>query len=238
MAKIKKKSDKTMLSPEEEIRSITHSISDVYQKYRLQVNVAVTLVAVIAIVLLVSAFVKAGNERKAGQLLSAAYEAYSPGGSTPPANYPLALQRFQEVVKQYKGTVSGAIAQFSVGNTYMQMGQPEAAVKEYDAFLRDHSGDKFLSGLVHQRMGYAYLALGKQEEAKKAFTQAESLIGTGAATLELARIYDRSGDSAEAQKRYKEISEKIPTTAWASEARMKLPPPDLKTPAKPAEAAK
>jgi tetratricopeptide (TPR) repeat protein len=184
----------------------------------------------------VSSFVKAGNERKAGQLLSAAYEAYSPGAAAP-ANYPLALQRFQEVVKQYKGTVSGAIAQFSAGNTYMQMGQPEAAVKEYDVFLKDHSGDTFLSGLVYQRMGYAYLALGRQEEAKKAFTQAESLIGTGAATVELARIYDRSGNSAEAQKRYKEISEKIPSTSWASEARTKLPPPNLTIPAKPDGAA-
>jgi tetratricopeptide (TPR) repeat protein len=236
MAKIKKKSDKTMMSPEEEIRSITHSVSDLYRKYRQQVNVAVTLVAVIALVFLVSSFVKAGNERKAGQLLSAAYEAYSPGAAAP-ANYPLALQRFQEVVKQYKGTVSGAIAQFSAGNTYMQMGQPEAAVKEYDVFLKDHSGDTFLSGLVYQRMGYAYLALGRQEEAKKAFTQAESLIGTGAATVELARIYDRSGNSAEAQKCYKEISEKIPSTSWASEARTKLPPPNLTIPAKPDGAA-
>ncbi|MHB8844238.1 MAG: tetratricopeptide repeat protein [Nitrospirota bacterium] len=237
MAKIKKKSGKTMLSPEEEIRSITHAVSDQYQKYRQPINVAITLLVVVALGLMVASFMKSGNEKKAGQLLSSAYDAYSPGGAAP-ANYPLALQRFQEVVKQYGGTVNGAIARFSIGNTYVQMGQLDAAVKEYESFLKDNAGDTFMKGLVSQRLGYAYLALGKQEEAKKAFTQAESLIGTGAATLELARIYDRAGNSAEAQKRYKEISEKLPATAWASEARLKLPPPDIKLPAKPAEAAK
>jgi tetratricopeptide (TPR) repeat protein len=229
MAKIKKKAGRTILSPQEEIQNITHNVSGLYETYRQQVNVAVTLLVLVVLVGVVYSFVRSNNEKKAGQLLSAAYEAYSPGAAAP-ANYPLALQRFQEVVKQYGGTVSGMIAQFSIGNTYAQMGQPEPALKEYDAFLKEHGGNRFLAGLVHQRRGYAYLALGRQEEAKKAFAQAESLIGTGAATLELARLYDRSGNIAEAQKLYKEINDKIPGTAWAQEARAKLPPPELKLP--------
>lgn len=237
MAKIKKKSDKAALSPQEEIRHITHSAAGLYETYRQQINVAATLLVLIVLVALVYSFVQSSNEKKAGQLLSSAYEAYSPGGGAP-ANFPLALQRFQEVVKQYGGTVSGMIARLSIGNTYLQMGQPESALKEYDSFLKEHGGNRFFAGLAHQRRGYACLALGRQDEAKKAFSQAEALIGTGAATLELARLSDRSGDTAAAQKYYKEITENIPSTAWAQEARAKLPPPEMKPPVFPSAGTK
>jgi tetratricopeptide (TPR) repeat protein len=95
--------------------------------------------------------------------------------------------------------------------------------------------------MVYQRMGYAYLAMGKGDEAMKAFGNAEKLAGTGPATLELARLYDRAGNSQEALKKYKAISDDLPSSAWASEARAKLPPPDLgqaKKPEQPGAAAK
>lgn len=240
MAKIKKKITRTMLSPEEEIKSITHTISDYYQAYRQQANVALTLVALVLIVLTVYLLVQAGNEKKSGPLFAAAYDAYDPGGGSPP-NYPLALQRFQDVAKQYGGTTSGAIAEFYIGNTYASMGQPDAALKEYEAFTKKHGGETFLMGMVYQRMGYAYLAVGKGDEAAKAFGKAEALSGTGAATLELARLYERSGNSQEALKKYKAISDDLPSSAWASEARAKLPPPDLgqaKKPVQPGGATK
>jgi len=233
MAKIKKKTTKTILSPQDEIKSITHTVADYYQAYRQQANIALTLVALVLIVLTVYSLVQAANEKKSGQLFAAAYDAYDPGGSTPP-NYPLALQRFQDVVKQYGGTTNGAIAEFYIGNTYASMGQPDTALKEYEAFTKKHAGPTFLLGMVYQRMGYAYLAVGKSDEAIKSFSKAETLVGTGGATLELARLYELSGNSQEALKKYKAISDDLPSSAWASEARTKLPPPDLGQ-AKPAQ---
>jgi len=240
MAKIKKKTTKTIMSPEEEIRSISHSVTDYYQAYRQPFNVAVAVIALVLIGAVVYSFVKTGNEKKAGELFATAYEVYAPGGGAP-ANYPMALQKFQEVVKQYGGTTTGAIAAFYIGNTYAGMGQTDAALKEYEAFTKKHSGEKLLLGMVYQRMGYAYLAVGKRDEAVKAFGQAEALSGTGAATVELARLYDSSGNMPEALKKYKAISSDLPSTSWASEARTKLPPPDLgqaKKPEQPAAAAK
>jgi tetratricopeptide (TPR) repeat protein len=188
--------------------------------------VAIAVIVLALAVTLIYSFIRSANEKRASQMLSAAYDAANPGGGAP-ANYPLALQRLQDIVKQYGGTVNGAVAQFYTGNTYMQMGQPEAALKEYEAFIKKHSSETFLLGLVYQRMGYAYLAMGKQEEAVKAFGQAETIAGTGPATLELARLYDRAGKSQEAQQRYKDINEKLPSSSWAIEARQKLPPPAL-----------
>ena len=39
-----------------------------------------------------------------------------------------------------------------------------------------------------EALGYAYIALGNREEAVKSFSKAESVGGTGPATLELARL--------------------------------------------------
>ena len=225
MPKIKKKM-KAQMQSEDEIRSMAHNVSHYYQVYQKQFNAAIAVIVLALAVTLIYSFVRSGNERKAIQILNAAYEAYSPGGGAL-SNYPQALQRFQDVVKQYGGTVSGATAQFYTGNTYVQMGQPEAALKEYETFIKKYSNETFLLGLVYQRMGYAYLAMGKQEEAVKAFVQAEAINGTGPATLELARLHDRAGKSQEALKKYKEISDNLPSSAWAMEARKKLPPPAL-----------
>jgi tetratricopeptide (TPR) repeat protein len=225
MPKIKKKA-KALMQPEDEIKSMAHHASGYYQAYQKQFNVAIAAVVLVLAITLIYSLVRSSNEKKAGQMLSAAYDVYNPGGGAP-ANYPQALQRFQDIVKQYGGTMNGAIAQFSLGNTYAHMGQPEAALKEYEAFINKYSSEKFLLGLVYQRIGYVYLAMGKQDEALKAFGQAEAITGTGPATLELARLYERAGKSQEALKRYKEISDSLPSSAWAREARMKLPPPNL-----------
>jgi len=228
MQKIKKKI-KTQMQPEDEIRSIAHNVSDYYQAYRKPFNLAIGVVVLVLAVALIYSFVQSSNEKKASQMLSTAYDAYNPGGGAP-ANYPQALKRFQDTVSQYGGTLNGAIAQFYAGNTYVQMGQLEAAIKEYETFTKNYSGEKFLLGLVYQRIGYTYLAMGKQDEAVKAFAQAESIAGTGPATLELARIYDRTGKIQEALKSYKDITNNLPSSAWAMEARAKLPQPAMGQP--------
>ena len=67
-------------------------------------------------------------------------------------------------------------------------------------------------------MGYVNIALGKKADAVKAFEQSESLIGPGASTLELARLYEAAGNVAGAQQQYKLIADKLAGTAWAMEA--------------------
>ncbi len=228
MPKIKKKSARSAKHTQEEIKSIAHNVADVYRAHRQAANTVITLVVLFFAVWFVYSAIQSGNERKAGLLFDSAYEAYSPSGGAP-ANYPLALQKFQEIAKEYGGTVNGAIARYFAGNALMAMGQYEPAVKEYETFVKKYSHRKFLLGPVYQRMGYAYLDLGKQGDALKAFEKAEAAEGAGVATLEMARIYEEKGNIQEAQRKYREITEKLPATTWAMEARSKLPPPDIST---------
>jgi tetratricopeptide (TPR) repeat protein len=237
MAKIKKRAPKRDLTAREEFRSIAEGVADFYRAHRNPFNIVLTAVVIVLVVMVGHSLISSNKEEQAGRLLDQGYQALEPGGGMP-ANYPVALQRFQDVVNQYGGTLSAAIAEYSVGNTYEQMGQHEQAVREYEKFTHLYGKEHFLLPFVYQRMGYAYLAMGKEAEAVKAFTMAETTGGAGPATVELARIYDREGKTADALKQYKVVSEQLSGTSWALEARTKLPPPDLQAPvSKPAGTA-
>jgi predicted negative regulator of RcsB-dependent stress response len=229
MAKIKKKAASVTLQPDEEIRSIAHQAADTYRSYRLQFNVVLTVVVVALLGWGIYSYAQADRERKAGRILDAAYGLLNPAASVPP-DLPKALQGFQEVVNEYGGTLSGAMAQYFLGNTLVQLGRTDEALKVYELFLQRYSGEKLLAAMVYQRLGYLHLGRGNREEAVKAFLRAENIGGAGPATAELAGIYERAGNTEEAQKKYTELSEKLPATTLALEAKMKLPPPDLKAP--------
>ena len=85
-------------------------------------------------------------------------------------------------------------------------------------------------GMVYQRMGYVYRGLGKKDDAVRSFQRADELLGTGMATVELARLYEQTGKVEESRRKYKEIKENLPNTQWAFEAMTKLPPPPQPAP--------
>jgi hypothetical protein len=78
--------------------------------------------------------------------------------------------------------------------------------------------------------------MNKQAEAIQAFEQADTLAGPGIATLELARLYEATGKTAEAQTKYKLIVEKLKGTIWAMEAMTKVPREAVPTAGAPKEA--
>ena len=234
MPTIKKRvTGKKKQQPEEEIRSAFHAVTQYIERYKKQAGIAVAVALMIVIAYAAYALVQSSRDKTAAQLLPAARELYSPAGAMQP-DYQKALAQYQEIANKYPGAMSGAIAQYYIGNCLANLGRTEEALKEYRKFIDEHSGNKFLLGLVHQRMGYLYGSLDNQTEAVKSFALAESLLGTGLATMELAKLYELSGNPAESQKKYKEITEKLPATTWAMEARTKLPPPNLTPPPTPA----
>jgi tetratricopeptide (TPR) repeat protein len=222
MQTIKKKGYAAPKQPEQEIITIAHIVSDFLAKYRKQFTVSVSVLAVIIVLWAGFALMRSQQEQKAGPLVAAAYEIYSPANGAA-GDYAKALELYRGIQKKYPGTKSAAIAQYYVGNCLMNLGRPEEAIKEYQAFLSKYAGEKFLSSLVYQRMAYAYQALGKQEDAKKAFEQAESLLGPGVSTVELARLFEAAGNKPEADKKYKVVADKLMGTSWAMEATAKVP---------------
>jgi tetratricopeptide (TPR) repeat protein len=153
--------------------------------------------------------------------VASAYGYYSPSQGIG-ADFTKALDLFRSVQKQYSSTGSGAIAQYYVGNCLANLGRNDEAIKEYQAFAAKYAGDKFLLGLVYERMGYVYSGLGKQADAIKAFEQSEALLGPGVSTMELAQLYEAAGNITGSQQKYKLIASKLAGTAWAMEAMGKI----------------
>jgi len=226
MPTIKKRTTKSLKEPQEEIKNAVHHATDMYQKNPQQFAFGAIALVVLLVVAGGYLWVRSANEKKAARQLSIAFELYKPAGGEA-ASYQKALENFQEIRKTYKSTISGAIAQYYIGNALVNLGRNDDALREYQSFVSQYAGEKTILGLVYQRMGYIYLSQDKKDEAVKSFEQSEKLVGTGAATFELARYFDKAGNMGEAMAKYKDIAEKLPGTSWAMEARLKLPPPNI-----------
>ncbi len=216
MPTIKKRGYASPKQQEQEILTIAHTVSSALSPYRKAISLALAIIAAVVVIGAVYSIVRSQQEQKASPLVAAAFEAYGRSGAAGP-DYQKALELFRDVRKKYPNTVSGAIAQYYAGNCLVNLGHPDQAVAEYESFLKAYDGQKFLLGLVYQRLGYTYKNMGRQDDAIKAFEKAETLNGPGAATVEVARLYEASGNVPEAQKKYKEVLEKLQGTSWAME---------------------
>ena len=218
MPTIKKKAYGAKNQQEQEIVTIANKVSEIMQSNKKVINVAVSVLAVLLILVSGYMLMKSMDERKAAPLLDAAYKQYK----SPIPDYAKSLELFRDIQRKYPSSLSGTIAAFYVGNCLMDLGRNEEALKEYQAFTNKYSRDSFLLGLVYNRMGYLYISMGKRDDAIKAFEQADSLAGPGIATVELAKLYETAGNSAESQKKYKMIADKLAGTASAREAMGKI----------------
>jgi tetratricopeptide (TPR) repeat protein len=222
MPTIKKRSKGVKIQQEQEIVTLAHKVSHLMEGYRKPLQLAAVVIAVVIVLYAGYSIVRARQDEKAAPLVAVAYEYFNPSSAGMSADTRKALELFREIQKQYPNTQSGAIAQYYIGNCLMNLGRPEDALKEYQAFVSKYSGDKTLLGLVYQRMAYAYRGLGRQDEARNAFEKSESLTGPGIATIELARMYESMGHMAESQKKYKTILDNLGGTSWGMEAMSKV----------------
>lgn len=220
MATIKKKGYAGQKHREQEIESFARTVSDWVAKNSRLFTVTASVLAALIVLFAGYALKRSLDEQKAGMLLAAAYEAYNPSAGSPP-DHARAFELFRDVAEEYPSSLSGSLARYYGANSLMNLGRTDEALKEYEYFT-SHYKDPFLLGFVYQRMGYLYSSFGKQAEAIKAFEKADALNGPGIATLELARLYEATGKTGEAETKYKTIADRLPGTAWAVEARAKV----------------
>jgi len=220
MPTIRKKSSSAKKTSEPEIINAAHKVSAFASKNGKQLSIAAAALLVLLVIVSGYLIVRSGNDKKASALLSAAYQYYSPSAGTQP-DFQKALELYRDIGKKYSGTMSAAVAQYYAGNCLAGLGRFNDAVKEYQQFMNKYSGEKELAGLAYQRMGFAYNALGSRDDAAKAFEKSEAMLGPGAATAELARLYELAGKPDEAAKKNMVIKEKLQGTSWDRELKAK-----------------
>jgi len=218
MHTIKKKGFATSNQTEPQLMTLANKARDLVSLHQKNLTIAAAVIAAVLVIAAGYTLFQSSNDKKASALLAAAKGFYQEQAGVAP-DYTKALALYRDVQKNYPHTMSGAIAQFYIGNCLVNLNQPNEALKEYETLAKKYSGEKDLAGLAYQRMGYVYNALGKQSEAIASFEQAEAVLGPGLATVELARLYERAGNGAEAQKKYKVISEKLGGTTFAPEVK-------------------
>jgi len=220
MPTIKKRVSSTKKSSEPEIMNAVHMSATYLSKYRQQMIIAAASIAVLLVIIAAYTMVQSGNDKKASALLAAAYQVYSPASGMQP-DFKKACDMYLDISKKFSGTTSAAVAQYYAANCLVNLGQMNDALREYQIFANKYSGNKELAGLVYQRMGYVYNALGNREEAITSFEKSENVLGPGAGTIELARLYEQSGKVQDSRNKYKTITDKLAGTSWDMEAKAK-----------------
>lgn len=224
MYTIRKKTSATKRPSEPKIVDLYDKLVADIHVYSKKIVLVASILVITAMVIGAYAYVQADRDKRASALLSDALEYYSPSTGIP-SDYSRALELLRGVAESYSGTTNGAIARYYAASCLVNLGRREEALAEYQKLVKKR-GNKLIRGLAYQRIGYLLAGKGDVAEAIRAFEQADRLIGPGIAAVELARLYEKTGNVEKAQKTYRLITEKLPGTQWAIEAMAKLPPPD------------
>lgn len=136
-----------------------------------------------------------------------------------------AIVLYKKVVDEYPRTPTAPLAQFSLGNAYLQSNDLASAIEAYNRFISMYGSHVSLLGLVHQKLGYAYLLKGDLDQAAKAYAKVLEIPGAmnrDYALFELARLEENRSRPDEAMKHYQDLMKTFPNSPLASEAAMRI----------------
>jgi tetratricopeptide (TPR) repeat protein len=136
-----------------------------------------------------------------------------------------AIALYKRVVDDYPRTPTAPLAQFSLGNAYLQSNDLTSAIEAYNRFVSTYGAHESLLGLVHQKLGYAYLLKGDLDQAAKAYLNILEIPGAmnrDYALFEVARLEENRSRPDEAVKHYQNLMKTYPTSPLTGEAAMRV----------------
>lgn len=173
--------------------------------------------------------------KRAGEsasLLSEGIALYEGGtgsaGSTTPATAPRydeALAKFEEAARKGHGTSRGRAAEYYRGATLLRMGRAREAVPVLESVVGEAS-ERVLADGARVLLAQAYAQAGDLDKATAAYRalagQTNSSFPPDMAMLQLSRLLEEHGKTAEARQVLQDIVAKFPQGPAASEARTRL----------------
>jgi outer membrane protein assembly factor BamD (BamD/ComL family) len=141
------------------------------------------------------------------------------------ANLKEAIVLYKRVVDEYPRTPTAPLAQFSLGNAYLQSNDLASAIEVYNRFISTYGSNVALLGLVHQKLGYSYLLKGDLDQAAKAYSTILEIPGAmnkDYALFEVARLEENRSKPDEALKHFQDLMKTYPNSPLASEAAMRV----------------
>jgi tetratricopeptide (TPR) repeat protein len=247
---IKKRPAKKKPVQEPEVKTAALGALDLMKQKRRQAIMIVSVVVVVALALMVFKIYTSSQNQKTHDLEMEAntyYYGEAPYTALPPA------ERWKKALDLYKKSIdikATPTALFYLGNCYYNLSDYENAIKQYTSFTEKFSGNYGILPLVYQKLADAYFKTGKNDKALETLSdlaRVKNGIFRDTALHMEANYYERVGDTAKAQERYKSLASEFPASPWAPEATAKVAQSEKKegagtatgqTPPRPAEAPK
>lgn len=156
------------------------------------------------------------------------------------ANVNEAIALYKKVVEEYPRTPTAPLAQFSLGNAFLQANNLDSAIDSYKQFISTYGSNISLLGLVHQKLGYAYLLKGDIDQAAKTYSSILEIPGAmnrDYALFELARLEENRSKPDAALKHYQDLIKTYPDSPLTSEAAVRVKVLEAKKTSEPATTA-
>ena len=137
----------------------------------------------------------------------------------------LAINLYKQVVDQYPRTPVAPLALFHLGNAQILNNEVDAGIETYKRFMLLYSSHQSLLGLVQQRLAYAYLVKGDQEQAAKAFAgvlQIPGALTKDHVLFELAKLEESQSRPEGALAHYQDLIKTYPNSPFTSEAAVRV----------------
>ena len=153
------------------------------------------------------------------------------------ANVNEAIAIYKKVLEEYPRTPTAPLAQFSLGNAFLQVNNLDSAIDSYKRFISTYGSNSSLLGLVHQKLGYAYLLKGDVDQAAKTYSAILEIAGSmnrDYALFELARLEENRSRPDDALKHYQDLIKTYPDSPLTSEAAVRVKVLEAKKTSEPA----
>lgn len=136
-----------------------------------------------------------------------------------------AITLYKHVVEQYPRTPVAPLALFHLGNAQVLANEVDAGIETYKRFLLLYADNSSFVSLVQQRLAYAFLLKGEQDQAAKTFAailEAPLALNKDQVLFELAKLEESHSRPEGALGHYQDLMKNYPSSPFASEAAVRV----------------
>lgn len=221
---IKKKIRTKGSGTETEIQDVLEDLKGTLQKRQKTVLIYGLIGLAAVMVLGVILFYQYSADKASRRLENSAYAVYYNLDQTMNLSkqdqYQKALDLFQQAYRKQK---SPRVLLY-IASSFSELGKYDDALNTLNTFMKKHANARDLVPIALQKTASIQLIKGDKEAALKTLDTLSKggTILQDYALIEAGRILEKDGKTADAQAKYKELTERFPDSPFAGEAKAKL----------------
>lgn len=222
---IKKRTAKKIADTESGVKDKLVSLKDTIQERRKTVLRYGAIILVVLLAIPAFLFYDYTSRKKAKTLEYEAYKIYQNIYQAQPITKEERYKKSLDIFKKSYDTRKSPSVLLYIAGCYYELGNYDEAIKTLKDFTQRYEKEEKLVPLAYEKLAMAYERKSDTKEAMKTLETLYNLKGDiykDLALVESARLLEREGKTDEAMKKYKELSEKFPSSPFSDEAKTKL----------------